>query len=224
MFDSSLRTPVVYAIAVRYQTPMWRAGAMLRAGCMAGFWLLLFWFPPGTWPQGAALLALGTIGAVTAWAHNRSSVLDFLVARDAPGLSAAARHLIGAKQRATADLSGCWRWSGSGRRPTCTTGAIPSSATRRSTGACCGRGRAPGQRNRRRCSRRRRTAEGSAKFCIGWRPYGWHCGWHCAGMPLRRSGSLRGRAGSPGWAGRPGTVTRGTRGSHPLVIKCSSRL
>jgi signal transduction histidine kinase len=106
VFDSSLRTPVVYAIAVRYQTPMWRAGAMLRAGCMAGFWLLLLWFPPGTWPQGAAMLALGTIGAVTAWAHNRSSVLDFLVARDAPGLSAVARHLIGAKQRATADLSG----------------------------------------------------------------------------------------------------------------------
>jgi hypothetical protein len=24
--------------------------------------------------------------------------------------------------------------------------------------------------------------------------------------------------------GRPGAVTRGTRGSHPLVIKCSSRL
>ena len=106
MFDSSLRTPVVYAIAVRYQTPMWRAGAMLRAGCMAGFWLLLLWFPPGTWSQGAAMLALGTIGAVTAWAHNRSSLLDFLVARDVPGLSAAARHLIGAKQRATADLSG----------------------------------------------------------------------------------------------------------------------
>ena len=106
MFDSSLRTPVVYEIAVRYQTPMWRAGAMLRAGCMAGFWLLLLWFPPGTWPQGAAMLALGTAGAVTAWAHNRASLLDFLVARDVPGLSAAARHLIGAKYRATADLSG----------------------------------------------------------------------------------------------------------------------
>jgi hypothetical protein len=106
VFDSSLRAPLVYEIAVRYQTPMWRAGAMLRAACMAGFWLLLLWFPPGTWPQGAAMLALGTIGAVTAWAHNRSWVLDFLVARDVPGLSAAARHLIGAKQRATADLSG----------------------------------------------------------------------------------------------------------------------
>ena len=106
MFDSSLRTPVVYAIAIRYQTPLWRAGAMLRAGCMAGFWLLLLWFPAGTWPKGAAMLALGTAGAVTAWAHNRSSLLDFLVARDMPGLSAVATHLLGARERATADLSG----------------------------------------------------------------------------------------------------------------------
>ena len=52
MFDSSLRTPVVYAIAIRYQTPLWRAGAMLRAGCMAGFWVLLLWFPHQTWPKG----------------------------------------------------------------------------------------------------------------------------------------------------------------------------
>ncbi len=106
MFDSSLRTPVVYAVAVRYQTPLWRAGAMLRAGCMAGFWVLLLWFPHRTWPKDAALLALGSIGAVTAWAHNRSSLLDFLVARNIIGLSAAARHLLGARERATADLSG----------------------------------------------------------------------------------------------------------------------
>ena len=91
MFDSSLRTPVVYAIAVRYQTPMWRAGAMLRAGCMVAFWVLLLWFPHDTWPKDAAMLALGSIGAVTAWAHNRSSLLDFLVARHIVGLSAAAR-------------------------------------------------------------------------------------------------------------------------------------
>ena len=106
MFDSSLRTPLVYAIAVRYQTPLWRAGAMLRAGCMAGFWVLLLWFPHGTWPKDAALLALGSVGALTAWAHNRSSLLDFLVARNIAGLSAAARHLLGARVRATADLSG----------------------------------------------------------------------------------------------------------------------
>ena len=106
MFDSSLRTPLVYAIAVRYQTPLWRAGAMLRAGCMAGFWVLLLWFPHRTWPKDAALLALGSVGALTAWAHNRSSLLDFLVARNIAGLSAAARHLLGARVRATADLSG----------------------------------------------------------------------------------------------------------------------
>ncbi len=106
MFDSSLRTPLVYAIAVRYQTPLWRAGAMLRAGCMAGFWVLLLWFPHSTWPKDAALLALGSVGALTAWAHNRSSLLDFLVARNIVGLSAAARHLLGARERATADLSG----------------------------------------------------------------------------------------------------------------------
>ena len=106
VFDASLRTPVVYAVAVRYQTPLWRAGALLRAGCMAGFWVLLLWFPHRTWPKDAAMLALGSAGAVTAWAHNRSSLLDFLVARDIAGLSAAARHLIGARERATADLSG----------------------------------------------------------------------------------------------------------------------
>ena len=106
MFDSSLRTPLVYAIAVRYQTPLWRAGALLRGGCIAGFWVLLIWFPPGSLPQGAAMLALGSVGAVTAWAHNRSSLLDFLVDRDIPGLGAVARHLLGARERATADLSG----------------------------------------------------------------------------------------------------------------------
>jgi hypothetical protein len=106
VFDSSLRTPVVYAIAIRYQTPLWRAGAMLRAGCMAAFWVLLLWFPHDTWPKDAAMLALGSVGAVTAWAHNRSSLLDFLAAGNVIGLSATARHLIGAKERATADLSG----------------------------------------------------------------------------------------------------------------------
>jgi signal transduction histidine kinase len=106
VFDASLRTPLVYAIAVRYQTPLWRAGALLRAGCMAGFWVLLLWFPHDTWPKGAALLVLGSVGAVTAWAHNRSSLLGLLAARDIPGLGAVARHLLGARQRATIDLSG----------------------------------------------------------------------------------------------------------------------
>jgi hypothetical protein len=64
---------------------------------MASFWVLLLWFPAGSAAQGAAMLALGSVGAVTAWAHNRSSLLDFLVDRDIPGLSAVARHLIGAR-------------------------------------------------------------------------------------------------------------------------------
>jgi signal transduction histidine kinase len=106
VFDSSLRTPVVYAIAIRYQTPLWRAGAMLRAGCMAGFWVLLWWFPHQTWPKDAAMLALGSIGVLTAWAHNRSSLLDFLVVHNVVGLNRAARHLLRARERATADLSG----------------------------------------------------------------------------------------------------------------------
>jgi histidine kinase/DNA gyrase B/HSP90-like ATPase len=38
--------------------------------------------------------------------HNRSSLLDFLVARNIVGLSHAARHLLGARQRATVDLAG----------------------------------------------------------------------------------------------------------------------
>ncbi len=79
---------------------------MLRADCMAGFWVLLLWFPHRTWPKDAAMLALGTIGAVTSWAHNRSSLLDFLMARNVVGLSHAARHLLRARQQATIDLAG----------------------------------------------------------------------------------------------------------------------
>jgi signal transduction histidine kinase len=106
VFDSSLRTPFVYAIAIRYQTPLWRVGAILRVGCMGGFWVLLLWFPHQTWPKDAAMLGLGTIGAVTSWAHNRASLLDFLIARKVVGLSNAARHLVWARQRATVDLAG----------------------------------------------------------------------------------------------------------------------
>ena len=106
MFDASLRTPFVHAIAIRYQTPLWRIGAMLRGGCMAGLWVLLLWFPHRSWPEDAAMLALGTAGAVTSWAHNRTSLLYFLMDRDVIGLSPAARHLVRARQQATADLAG----------------------------------------------------------------------------------------------------------------------
>jgi signal transduction histidine kinase len=73
---------------------------------MAGFWLLLLWFPRRSLPQDAAMLALGTIGAITSWAHNRSSLLDFMAARNIAGLSHAARHLLASRTRATADLAG----------------------------------------------------------------------------------------------------------------------
>ena len=52
------------------------------------------------------MLALGTIGAITSWAHNRSSLLDFMAARNIAGLSHAARHLLASRTRATADLAG----------------------------------------------------------------------------------------------------------------------
>jgi hypothetical protein len=106
VFDSSLRTPFVYAIAIRYQTPLWQIGALLRGACVAGLWLLLLWFPHQSWPKDAAMLAVATIGAVASWAHNRSSLLEFLVDRNLVGLSRVAWHLRGARERATADLAG----------------------------------------------------------------------------------------------------------------------
>jgi hypothetical protein len=53
VFDSSLRTPVVCAIAIRYQTPLWWAGAMLRAGGHGGDF-------HGA-PLGAAVAALAPV-------------------------------------------------------------------------------------------------------------------------------------------------------------------
>jgi signal transduction histidine kinase len=106
VFDSSLRTPFVHAIAIRYQTSLWPVGALLRGGCMAGFWTLLLWFPHRSLPRDAAMLALGTAGAVTSWAHNRPSLLDLLIDRKVVGLSHAAKHLREARKRATADLAG----------------------------------------------------------------------------------------------------------------------
>jgi len=74
VFDPTLRRPVVYTIAFRYQTP---------------------------------LLARGSIGAITAWAHNRSSLLDLLIARDIPraelGLVLVVIHLWSAFLQAMTD-------------------------------------------------------------------------------------------------------------------------
>ena len=134
------------------------------------------------------------------------------------------------------DGAAVWAWkalllalSGSGRRPTSTTAAIPSSATRRSTGAGRGRGPRPGRPSRRRCSRRRCAAE---RLCevLYWVAARRLALWldtvagTCAGMPLGGPVRRGGGPDRPAGAGRPGTVTRGTRGSHLPVIKCSSRL
>src|ERR1700734_122681 len=51
--DSSLRTRVVYDIAVRYMTPLWRIGAAFRGACAVGLWLLLPWFPATALPRAA---------------------------------------------------------------------------------------------------------------------------------------------------------------------------
>jgi hypothetical protein len=106
VFDASLRTRAVYDIAVRYATPVWRAGVWARAACIAGLWLLLLGFPreDGWWK--CAYLLLATAGVVTAWAHNRIDVLDGLMRWRNPLVRRAAEHLRDARPRATVDLAG----------------------------------------------------------------------------------------------------------------------
>jgi signal transduction histidine kinase len=106
MFDPALRTQVVYDIAVRYSGPLWPLGAILRACCLSGLWLLLIWFPVGALTRAPLFLLLATVGVVIAWAHTRSTLLDRLAGLPVPGLRQAARHLGTTKGRATADLSG----------------------------------------------------------------------------------------------------------------------
>ena len=106
MFDPALRTQVVYDIAVRYSGPLWPLGAIIRACCLAGLWLLLIWFPAGALARAPLFLLLATVGVVIAWAHTRSTLLDRLAGLPVPGLRQAARHLASTQGRATADLSG----------------------------------------------------------------------------------------------------------------------
>ena len=47
---SSLRTRIVYDLAVRYAASLWRAGAAFRGGYGCGLWVLLAWFPAGDGP------------------------------------------------------------------------------------------------------------------------------------------------------------------------------
>src|SRR6202161_1646608 len=76
--DSSLRTRVVYDIAVRYMTPLWRIGAAFRGACAVGLWLLLPWFPATALPRTAAQMLMVSAGVTTAWIQTMASVLDQL--------------------------------------------------------------------------------------------------------------------------------------------------
>ena len=104
--DSSLRTRVVYDIAVRYATPLWRIGAAFRAGCVAGLWILLAWFPARSLPQAAAQLLLVSAGVSTAWIQTQPDTLDRLASGRIAALRKAAGHLQSVRGRATADLAG----------------------------------------------------------------------------------------------------------------------
>jgi hypothetical protein len=104
--DSTLRTRIVYDIAVRYATPLWRIGAVYRAVCVAGLWLLLGWFPAVALPRAAAQLLMVSAGVSMAWVQTQPGLLDRLAAGRVAGLRRTAGHLRGARGRATADLAG----------------------------------------------------------------------------------------------------------------------
>jgi signal transduction histidine kinase len=104
--DSSLRTRLVYDIAVRYVTPMWRIGAAFRGACVCGLWILLAWFPAGALPQAAAQMLMVSVGVSMAWVQTQQGVLDRLAHGRIAALRRTAGHLSRARGRATADLSG----------------------------------------------------------------------------------------------------------------------
>jgi hypothetical protein len=104
--DSSLRTRVVYDIAVRYASPLWRIGAAFRGACIAGLWVLLAWFPASTLPRAAAQMLMASVGVSMAWIQTMPGVLDRLAAVRFAMLRKTAGHLRGARSKATADLSG----------------------------------------------------------------------------------------------------------------------
>jgi two-component sensor histidine kinase len=104
--DSSLQTRVVYDIAVRYATPLWRIGAAFRGTCVAGLWILLAWFPAGALPQAAAQLLTVSAGVSLAWIQTRPDTLDRLASGRIAPVRKAAGHLRNVRGRATADLPG----------------------------------------------------------------------------------------------------------------------
>jgi hypothetical protein len=104
--DSFLRTRVVYDIAVRYATPLWRIGAAFRGVCVAGLWVLLAWFPADSLPRDAAAMLMASVGVSMAWIQTMPGVLDRLASARIAALRKTAGHLRGARSKATADLSG----------------------------------------------------------------------------------------------------------------------
>jgi hypothetical protein len=104
--DSSLRTRVVYDIAVRYATPLWRTGAAFRGACVAGLWVLLAWFPASALPRAAAQMLMALAGVAMAWVQTKPELLDRLATGRVAAFRKTAGHLLGARSRATADLPG----------------------------------------------------------------------------------------------------------------------
>jgi hypothetical protein len=104
--SSSLRTRVVYDIAVRYLTPLWRIGAVFRGACVGGLWVLLAWFPATTLPRAAAQLLMASAGVSMAWVQTMPAILDRLASGPIAALRKTAGHLRGARGKATADLAG----------------------------------------------------------------------------------------------------------------------
>ncbi len=104
--DSSLRARVVYDIAVRYASPLWRAGAAFRGACVAGLWLLLPWFPASALPRAAAQMLMASAGVAMAWVQTKPELLDRLAAGRVAAFRRTAEHLMGVRGRATADLAG----------------------------------------------------------------------------------------------------------------------
>jgi signal transduction histidine kinase len=104
--SSTLRTQIVYDIAVRYVTTLWRIGAIFRGACVAGLWVLLAWFPASDLPRAAAQMLMATAGVGTALVQAHPALLDRLESVRIAALSRTAEHLRSARSRATADLSG----------------------------------------------------------------------------------------------------------------------
>jgi hypothetical protein len=90
---SSFRTRIAYDIAVRYATPLWRAGAAFRGGCVCGLWVLLAWFPAGVLPRAAAQMLMVSAGAGLAWVQTQPGLLDRLASGRIAALRKTAWHL-----------------------------------------------------------------------------------------------------------------------------------